>query len=329
MNREKTFLENQVELKLKPNEILAGKYRINACIGKTSFSRVYSAQEIGSDRVICLKVIAGEKTYLDQSIEEIKMMRVIAKNCDLERCNLLGMIDCFYAREHLVIVTELLQENLYDFHMQRRHENFFTKPRIKMIAHQVLTALEALHALNIIHCDLKPENVLFQSSKDCKVKLIDFGSCCYIHDEPAFYMQTRPYRAPEMLLGCIYDERIDIWSLGCMLLELYLGISLFECKSVPAILAKMIAVFGPFPEWMIKTGTLVKKVFTKDLMPFHEVKAERLPEEVEYYGKRGASMTKTEILVPMKINVNSYFSDDDGLLMSFIFRLLEVDPIKR
>lgn len=331
VQREKTYLEDRTDLKLKPGEILGGKYKIQRILGKTGFSRVYSATDILQKQEVCLKIIDGNKTYFDQSIEEVKMIRMISKNCELDKKNLLKMFDFFYCREHLVIVTELLSQNLYDYQMNIREkglEPYFTRDRIRLISHQVLTALAELHSLNVMHCDLKPENILFQSAKDCKVKLIDFGSCSFIHDEPAFYMQTRPYRAPELLLGCQYDEKIDIWSLGCVLVELYLGIGLFECKSVPGILAKMMAVFGPFPEWMIKSGKLVKKFMTRDLLPFHEIKdAANSYVAEEAFGRKNES--HIEILVPKKIDLLSYMPQDDQIFVEFMMKMLEVDSLKR
>lgn len=331
VQREKTYLEDRADLKLKPGEIFGGKYKIQGVLGRTGFSRVYSAIDILQKQEVCLKIIDGNKTYFDQSIEEVKMIRMISKNCELDKKNLLKMFDFFYCREHLVIVTELLSKNLYDYQMNIREkglEPYFTRDRIRLIAHQVLTGLVELHNLNVIHCDLKPENILFQSVKDCKVKLIDFGSCSFIHDEPAFYMQTRPYRAPELLLGCQYDEKIDIWSFGCVLVELYLGIGLFECKSVPGILAKIMAVFGAFPEWMIKTGKLVKKFMTRDLLPFHEAKEARNSYGAdEGFGRKNES--HLEILVPKKIDLLSYFPQDDQMFVDFMLKMLEVDPLKR
>ena len=280
---------------------------------------------------VCLKIIEGNKTFFDQSIEEIKMIKLISNNFNLEEKNLLRMFDFFYCREHLVIVTELLSHNLYDYQMTIKEKGmpqYFTKSRIRMIATQILTALDALHSINVIHCDLKPENILFQSVKECKVKLIDFGSCSFLHDEPAFYMQTRPYRAPELLLGCQYDERIDIWSLGCVLAELYLGVGLFECRSVPGIIAKMLGVLGPFPEWMIKTGKLVKKFMTKDLIPFHESSEPRDEYESNSRSRKSAP-PRLEILIPKKIDILSYFGKEDEQFVDFLFKLLELDPIKR
>ena len=84
---------------------------------------------------------------------------------------------------------------------------------------QVLTALSFVHGLGLIHCDLKPENVLIVSLSRCIVKLIDFGSSCFVNDPHSSYVQSRAYRAPEVVLGLPYGPRIDVWSLGCILAE--------------------------------------------------------------------------------------------------------------
>lgn len=80
-----------------------------------------------------------------------------------------------------------------------------------------------LHGLGIIHCDLKPENILIKSYKKCAVKIIDLGSSCFRSDNLCLYVQSRSYRAPEVILGLPYDEKIDLWSLGCILAELCSG----------------------------------------------------------------------------------------------------------
>lgn len=143
--------------------------------------------------------------------------------------------------------------NLYEYSRFRMSKNlppFYTLPVLKQISHQLLISLNHLHSINLMHCDLKPENVLFKSLTTPSVKLIDFGSCTFFHDEPAFYMQTRPYRAPEMILSAPYNEKIDNWSLGCVLVELFTGVCIFEAKTPKQILAKIIALLGDIPQHM-------------------------------------------------------------------------------
>ena len=88
------------------------------------------------------------------------------------------MYDYFYHREHLFIVTELLRANLYEFqryNLESGEEPYFTLSALKKISRQLLTSLEYLHSLALIHCALKPENILIKSYSRCEVKLIDFG----------------------------------------------------------------------------------------------------------------------------------------------------------
>ena len=67
----------------------------------------------------------------------------------------------------------------------------------------MLTALDYIHGLNLIHCDLKPENILLKDYENADVKVIDFGSSCFIHDHLSSYVQSRSYRAPEVIIVLI------------------------------------------------------------------------------------------------------------------------------
>ena len=69
---------------------------------------------------------------------------------------------------------------------------------------------------SLIHCDLKPENILLKSPDKSGIKVIDFGSSCFANERIYTYIQSRFYRAPEIILGIPYTTAIDMWSLGCM-----------------------------------------------------------------------------------------------------------------
>lgn len=127
-------------------------------------------------------------------------------------------------------MTELLKDNLYEFYKFNRENEqvpYFSFGRIQKIAKQLLIGLEYIHYLKLIHCDLKPENILIKSFSKCEIKIIDFGSSAFFHDSLGSYVQSRSYRAPEVIVGCKYDCKIDIWSLGCVLAELLTGSVLF------------------------------------------------------------------------------------------------------
>jgi len=174
--------------------------------------------------------------------------------------NFLTLYDYFYHKEHLFIATELLKDNLYEFyrHLNEKDlENYFTLDRLRKIAKQILIALEFLHSLKLIHTDLKPENILMKSISQTKVKVIDFGSSCFIHDHLSSYVQSRSYRAPEVIIGCKYDYKIDMWSFGCILAELYTGNVLFVNDSIQSLLARVNLVIYILDHWNSRTSSRV------------------------------------------------------------------------
>jgi dual specificity tyrosine-phosphorylation-regulated kinase 2/3/4 len=84
-----------------------------------------------------------------------------------------------------------------------------------------------MHKFEIVHCDLKPENVLLRRPNKSQIKLIDFGSSCFEQERYYTYIQSRFYRAPEIMLGIQYTRAIDMWSYGCIVYECFCGIPLF------------------------------------------------------------------------------------------------------
>ena len=200
-------------------------------------------------------------------------MRYINANGNVDEKNILKLYDYFYHKEHLFIISEVLKDNLYEFYKyinESKLNPYFTLPNLQKVAKQVLVGLEYIHSLKVIHCDLKPENILIKSITNCEVKIIDFGSSCFLHDHLSNYMQSRSYRAPEVILGLSYDYKIDIWSLGCILAELYTGNVLFQNESIQSYLAKIISIVGPFPEYMFK-GKNSNDYFSKQKLIFMEI----------------------------------------------------------
>ena len=120
-------------------------------------------------------------------------------------------------------ITEFENTNLLSPNYSTHYVNTKAANALQIITQQCLEALSYLHDLGIIHCDLKPENILIKSYRRCEIKIIDLGSSCFQSDNLSLYVQSRSYRAPEVMLGLPYDQKIDLWSVGCILAELHSG----------------------------------------------------------------------------------------------------------
>jgi len=91
------------------------------------------------------------------------------------------------------------------------------------VAFSILKSLTFLSKHRIIHTDIKPDNILLKKTGKYEIKLIDFGSSCFSNEKLYSYIQSRYYRSPEIILGLGYDVQIDMWSFGCLIVELYKG----------------------------------------------------------------------------------------------------------
>lgn len=99
----------------------------------------------------------------------------------------------------------------------------------------------------MIHCDIKPENILFSDDSLSNIKLIDFGASCEDCTTGFFYVQSRYYRAPEIVLGLDYDHSVDMWSVGCVLYEMVVGVPLFPAVDENELLEYFIITIGEIP----------------------------------------------------------------------------------
>lgn len=221
------------------------------------------------------------------------------------------MIGAFEFRNHIFIQFELLSINLYEF-MKKNGFKGLSFSLIRRIAIQILQALNLIKQRGVIHCDLKPENILLRSEKKSGIKIIDFGSSCYASEKMYSYIQSRFYRAPEIILGIPYSPAIDIWSLGCILLEFYLGWPIFPGDSETDQLALMMERLGLPPEELINRGNKKDKFFTEENNPILKP------------NRKGKTRQPGTNLIE---DIVDY--DCDSLFLSLIQQCLEWDPDER
>lgn len=213
----------------------------------------------------------------------------------------------FYYKNHLCIVFELLNENLYELLKQNNHQGI-SLYSIRFILKQILEAVYQLQKADLIHCDLKPENILLKIDKDnvkndIIIKITDFGSSCFKGNISAEYIQSRYYRAPETMIRAPYSTEIDMWSVGCIAAELFLGLPLFPGVCEYDQLAKIISFIGEINYNILRHGKHTSKFF---IMENNKL---RIKTESEYY-KEFPDEEKPKYQIP-----NNLFSFDDMLKM--------------
>lgn len=209
---------------------------------------------MANKEIVAVKVIKNKPAYLKQSMMEVSILDHLNNVVDKgDEHNLLRLKDRFMHKNHLCLVFELLSSNLYEL-VKRNNFRGLSTNLVRVFAQQLLDSLKVLKDAKLIHCDLKPENILLRSLDSPVIKVIDFGSACHELQTVYTYIQSRFYRSPEVLLGLPYTTSIDMWSLGCIVAELFLGLPIFPGTSEYNQLSRIIDTLGNPPNWMVEMG---------------------------------------------------------------------------
>ena len=274
---------------IRAGDMINGRYKVvkrpngsSPLLGKGSFGQVVYAIDTKAGRNgaqdVALKIIKNHHHWYEQAKCEIALLRrftqmkpvsVGGKVRDwVDHANVVRLLDDFDFRNHCCLVFELLPFTLYDLLKYSRFKGVSLQLVSKFAGH-LLRALDSLRAsdVDVIHCDLKPENVMLVKHDDHRVKVIDFGSSCSSKKQPFTYIQSRFYRSPEVLLCSPYSHAIDVWSLGCILVEMHTGQPLFNGKNEAEQMWKISDVLGLPPDHMIRNAghkSKVKNLFKSD-----------------------------------------------------------------
>lgn len=237
-------------------------------------------QNLKTQEVVAVKVVKNRTAYFNQSMMEVSVLDLVRNpvrllyflslhfcqlNSKLDKNDdhhLLRLKDTFIHRQHLCLVFELLSVNLYELIKQNQFRGLSTT-LVRVFAQQLLTGLSLLNKARLIHCDLKPENILLKNLESPIIKIIDFGSACDERQTVYTYIQSRFYRSPEVLLGLPYSSAIDMWSLGCIVVELFLGLPLFPGSSEYNQVSRIVEMLGMPPNWMLEMGKQAGEFFEK------------------------------------------------------------------
>lgn len=155
-----------------PHDHVAYRYEVLKIIGKGSFGQVVKAYDHKMHMHVALKMVRNEKRFHRQAQEEVRILEHLRKQDKDNTMNIIHMLDSFTFRNHMCITFELLSINLYELIKKNKFQGFSLQ-LVRKFSHSLLQCLDALHRNKIIHCDMKPENVLLkqQGRSGLKVRI--------------------------------------------------------------------------------------------------------------------------------------------------------------
>lgn len=267
-----SFDNDQGDYKIIVGDHIAFRYEVLQLLGSGSFAHVVKAMDHKHNALVALKIVKNKKKFHDQAKIECTLLEFINKHCTNSSAGggsstdyssvFVRLRDSFVFRSHVVMCFDLHGLNLYD---RMKQLNFASTPvaLIQSYATQLLHALAFLRVNRIIHCDIKPENILLKSSaSSASVRLADFGSSTFESKQVHTYICSRFYRCPTIVLGVLpYTCDIDAWSCGCVLFELFTGAPLFPAQSEMELLGMITARLGPCPAVLLDRATRKKHFY--------------------------------------------------------------------
>ncbi|KAG5420628.1 LKH1 [Candida metapsilosis] len=251
---------------IRINDSFANRFVIVKLLGQGTFGKVVQCFDKVNREQVAIKIIRNIQKYRDAAKIELRILSTLKKFDNANKNHCIHLRECFDYRGHICIVTDLLKISLYDF-LENNKFISFPGSHIQAISKQLIRSVTFLHDLNLIHTDLKPENILLhddsftkkqlysstiksaylnlgaasspksntkrvpKTSKVLKnplIQVIDFGSAIFDDEYHSSIVSTRHYRAPEIVLGTGWSFPCDMWSIGCILVELIIGEPLFK-----------------------------------------------------------------------------------------------------
>eukprot|EP01062_Namystynia_karyoxenos_P005636 TRINITY_DN11959_c0_g2_i1.p1 TRINITY_DN11959_c0_g2~~TRINITY_DN11959_c0_g2_i1.p1 ORF type:complete len:657 (+),score=152.66 TRINITY_DN11959_c0_g2_i1:260-2230(+) len=191
-------------------------------VGRGAYGRVIKVREKATGNIYVCKVLEKQAIIKHRMLHEVKKESSLLQK--VQHPNIVDLIHAFQTRDKLFLVMEFLAGGELFFHMMNEPTKRFTEDRANFYAGQLVLAVEYLHSLQIIHCDLKAENCVL--TRTGYVKLTDFGFATAVHaDEKVFKRNGTPvYMAPEMIQRRDgYSYPVDVWSLGVLLYAMLTG----------------------------------------------------------------------------------------------------------
>lgn len=323
---------------VREGDYITPRYQIRGLLGQGTFGKVVQCYDRQLRRHVAIKVIRAVQKYRDASQIEIRVLKCLRQNDPQNEFQCVQLIETFDFRNHVCIVSDLLDRSVFDFLKDNKFQPFPCRD-IWQFAKQLLTSVAFLHRLSLIHTDLKPENVLLVDAsfdvvptsrranarkkrvlRNSAIRLIDFGSATFNDEYHSGVVSTRHYRAPEIILGMGWSFPCDVWSIGCILVEFFTGEALFQTHDNLEHLAMMEMVLGSLPDdYRRKAETYKPEYFHSGRLNYPR------PDTTKQSRRYVQSMKRLEDI----ITGSSTFPKHYRAFVSLLHCLLEFDPAKR
>lgn len=230
---------------LKKNDHIYYRYKIHNKLGNGQYGNVIRATDMKDQSECAIKIIKNTVRHVDMCKREVNILVRLLNNLKInidEKEKIVLIKKEFYFRNHWCIVTELYYMNLYQY---KCNYGSFSEYQIVSICKDLFSGLKYLKSNNIIHADLKPENIFLYDKNANNVVIGDFGLSMYnLSLKYNTNVQTMWYRCPEVIFNITFDFNIDIWSLGAIIYELVTNVELFRAKTQEHLLVKFHQILG-------------------------------------------------------------------------------------
>ncbi|KAF2661260.1 kinase-like protein [Lophiostoma macrostomum CBS 122681] len=246
--------------KIISNELVnAGRYRMVKGLGRGVFANVAQAEDVqsGAGQLVAIKIVRRNDAMRKASQKEMEFLRRLNDADPQDKRHIIRLLSSFDHKGHFCIVFEHMSKNLRDLLKEETSGHGLSLQAVKTYARQMFSGLKHLQECDIIHADLKPDNILVSLDKKT-VKLCDLGTAADKRDnsEPTPYLVSRFYRSPEIILGMEIGHGIDMWAIGCTIYELWTGKILFPGRSNNQMVKVIMECLGWPSEKLLKKGEL-------------------------------------------------------------------------
>ncbi|AIN95958.1 protein kinase, putative [Leishmania panamensis] len=250
-------------------DVSTQRFKILSLLGEGTFGKVVESWDRKRKEYCAVKIVRNVPKYTRDAKIEIQFMEKVRQADPADRFPLMKIQRYFQNDSgHMCIVMPKYGPCLLDWIMKHGP---FNHRYLAQIVFQTGVALDYFHSeLHLMHTDLKPENILMETSDSavdpvtnrqlppdpCRVRICDLGGCCDERHSRTAIVSTRHYRSPEVILGLGWMYSTDMWSMGCIIYELYTGKLLYDTHDNLEHLHLMEKTLCRLPsEWATRCGT--------------------------------------------------------------------------